>query len=302
MRFLGRSATWLVLTAVLMLGAATGAHAQVCGDATGDGEVTDTDGVQILRAAALLSTVCTLPVCDINGDGQITDTDGVLALRKAAQLAIEENCSGGGGQAAVESATDDVVPFFSLVVPQFPGIEAASAGAGVEVDDCPGGGTRTKRDLVVQIQVQFDDCVVDNPIIGSFELDGTVALNLQDAEVAVALDIIQLDNGNRLVNFDGFFDAAFGPNDTVIFDGGPVTIATPQGDFEMNFDQLTIDDEGQAVGGGATIEDLDDNFVVDMLDFTITSTNVATVVATFDDQSEETYTLNFDTGGLTPVS
>jgi hypothetical protein len=303
MRFLGRSATWLVFTAVLMLGAATVAQAQVCGDATGDGEVTDTDGVQILRAAAQLSSDCTLGPCDINGDGEITDTDGVLALRKAAQLPIEENCDlGGGGQAAVEMATDDVVPFFGLVVPQFPGIEAAAAGIGVEVDDCPEGGTRTKNDQGTLIIVTFDECKIDNPILGLFQIDGSVALGVIAAEVVITdLEITDLDSG-RVVVFDGVIDAAPGANDTVIFDGGPVTITTPQGDFEMNFDELILDDEGQAIGGGMTIEDLDDNFEVEMLEFTITSTNVATVVATFDDQTEETYTLNLDTGALTPVS
>ena len=62
------------------------AAAQVCGDATGDGIVTVTDGVQTLRAAAQLATTCTTATCDVDGSGTITVTDGVNVLRKAAGL------------------------------------------------------------------------------------------------------------------------------------------------------------------------------------------------------------------------
>jgi hypothetical protein len=73
------------------------AHAQfteLCGDADGNGEVTVTDGVNALRAAADLSSTCSLAVCDVDGNGSVTVTDGVNILRHAAGLPSEDNCGG----------------------------------------------------------------------------------------------------------------------------------------------------------------------------------------------------------------
>ncbi len=58
-----------------------------CADANGDGTVSVTDGVVVLRAAAGLATSCTPAACDVDGSGAITVTDGVHALRTAAGLA-----------------------------------------------------------------------------------------------------------------------------------------------------------------------------------------------------------------------
>lgn len=63
-----------------------------CGDADLSGAVTVTDGVQALRAAAELSSPCTLERCDMDGNGVISVSDGVHILRGAAGLAFNENC------------------------------------------------------------------------------------------------------------------------------------------------------------------------------------------------------------------
>jgi hypothetical protein len=65
----------------------------ICGDADGNGDVTVTDGVQTLRAAADLPSTCTLARCDVNGSGSITVSDGVQVLRAAAGLAVEGDCT-----------------------------------------------------------------------------------------------------------------------------------------------------------------------------------------------------------------
>ena len=72
-----------------------GAAATVCGDANGDGSVTVSDGVQALRAAAGLSSTCTISRCDVDGSGTITVTDGVSILRQAAGLDHLDACPGG---------------------------------------------------------------------------------------------------------------------------------------------------------------------------------------------------------------
>ena len=83
------------------------AEAQVCGDADGSGMVTVTDGVQALRAAASLSSLCGSS-CDIDGNGMITVTDGVNVLRLAAELPITGNC--GGIDAQIEALLGPMLP------------------------------------------------------------------------------------------------------------------------------------------------------------------------------------------------
>jgi hypothetical protein len=64
-----------------------------CGDADGDGQITDVDAVQVLRHAASLSSVCSLAICDVNGDGDVSDVDGVNVLRAAASLPANISCN-----------------------------------------------------------------------------------------------------------------------------------------------------------------------------------------------------------------
>ncbi len=64
----------------------------LCGDADLSGTVTVTDGVQVLRAAAGLSSPCTPGRCDVDGSGTISVTDGVNVLRDAAGLSSATSC------------------------------------------------------------------------------------------------------------------------------------------------------------------------------------------------------------------
>ncbi len=68
------------------------AGATSCGDADDNGGVTVTDGVQTLRAAAGLPTVCVPARCDLDGSGAVSVSDGVNVLRGAAGLARVANC------------------------------------------------------------------------------------------------------------------------------------------------------------------------------------------------------------------
>ena len=105
----------------MMDGRAPSALAQLCGDADGNGTVTVTDGVNVLRAAADLPSSCTLQVCDVDDSGGITVTDGVNVLRVAAGLPnvcqrTLEPCGGivgircPTGQQCVDIPNDDCDP------------------------------------------------------------------------------------------------------------------------------------------------------------------------------------------------
>jgi hypothetical protein len=64
-----------------------------CGDADGNGAVSVTDGVVVLRTAAGLGTACAdVAPCDIDGNGAVSVTDGVNVLRAAAGLVLELTC------------------------------------------------------------------------------------------------------------------------------------------------------------------------------------------------------------------
>lgn len=65
-----------------------------CGDADGNGTITVSDGVNVLRGAAGLPNSCTsLAVCDVDANGVMSVTDGVNVLRAAAGLPVDLSCS-----------------------------------------------------------------------------------------------------------------------------------------------------------------------------------------------------------------
>lgn len=70
----------------------TGPTPGLCGDADLSGAVTVTDGVQVLRSAASLSSSCTPQRCDVDGSGTVSVTDGVNVLRAAAGLSAASDC------------------------------------------------------------------------------------------------------------------------------------------------------------------------------------------------------------------
>ena len=83
---LGTSRVWNVTVAA--------SGGELCGDADANGSVTVTDGVQTLRAAAALPTVCAPARCDVDGNGTVSVSDGVNVLRGAAGLSFPSDCPG----------------------------------------------------------------------------------------------------------------------------------------------------------------------------------------------------------------
>ncbi len=98
-----------LVASVLALLLAAPVGAVVCGDADGNGTVSVTDGVLVLRAAAGLAGDCALAACDVDGNGSVTVTDGVNVLRIAAQLPVDGNC-GVGSVANVQPISVDAGP------------------------------------------------------------------------------------------------------------------------------------------------------------------------------------------------
>lgn len=299
-----RRLVFSLLTLTLIV--AGDARAQTCGDADGSGAIGVTDGVQVLRTVAGLSNTCTPARCDVDGSGGITVTDGVNVLRKVVGLSAPSACPGGGGGDGVQTSVDAVVPFlaFGFAFVGDVGLAAAPAvaPAGVETSDCPDGGVRTKRELSGGgiIVIGFDACRYSNPSLGRFEFEQNIGVNFFRAEVSLDVLVTDLDSGQS-VEFDGSFTFTPRGGGGFVADGEDIVLTTPQGNFTLDLNALTVDGDGHVISGGGSIEDTDDNFDLQRLDFEVTGPAAGQLTATFDDGSTKNFALNLLTGGVTEI-
>lgn len=298
---------WLALFILIAVLGPRPAAAQTCGDADGSGSVTVTDGVQTLRSAAGLSASCTAARCDVDGSGSVTVTDGVNVLRKAAGLSAPSACPGGGGGDGVQESVDAIVPFFAFGFEFLSDIDLAAASAvapagTVETSDCPDGGVRTKRELSGGgiLVIGFDACRYSNPGLGRFEFEQSLAINFFRAEVALSVLVTDLDSGQAVL-FDGSFTFTPRSGGGFVANGQDIVITTPQGDFTLDLNALTVDGDGHVLSGGGSIEDTDGNFALARIDFQVTGPGTGQLTATFDDQSTKNFTLNLITGTVTEI-
>lgn len=277
------------------------AAAETCGDADGSGAVTVTDGVQTLRSAAGLSSSCTAARCDVDGSGTVSVTDGVNVLRKAAGLAAPDACPG-AASTGVQESVDALAPFLAFGF-SFAGdvALAGSASPAADQEACPDGGFRTKGFISPGLlRVSFDACRYSSPGLGRFEFGQGLIVNFLRAQVSLSVLVTDLDAGTS-VEFEGFFE--FEPRDGggFIGNGQDITLMTPQGDFTLDLNELTVDGDGHVIAGGGSLEDTSDNFALARIDFQSTGAATASLTATFDDGSTQAYVLNLVTGALTPA-
>jgi hypothetical protein len=309
MRTLQRVAMTMIGASFGVVAAVTAASAQVCGDADGNGSVTVTDGVQVLRDAAGLSSTCSERAnsCDVDGNGSTSVTDGVNTLRKAADLPITENCPGGGDVGDTQEVTDVLLPFLLLGLKEVPNVSLGSAGAvqpAGGTEDCEDGGSRTTNQAGNEITVTFDACKVSEPGIGSFQLDGfiEVTIGIPTSQVQFELNITDLSN-SRLVDFDGTITGTPRVQGGFVVDGGPITISNSEGGpevFRLTFNDLTVDDDGNILSGSVQAEDTSDSFDLETAELEVED-GTATVHVVRDDATEQDFILNLETGELTPV-
>jgi hypothetical protein len=140
----------------------------VCADTDGNGNVTVTDGVLILRAAAELPSTAPEGLSDLNLDGQITVTDGVLALRAAAELPPTLTCPADQARLA-QGRTTGILEIGIAAVPAA-NATAAIAQVGNDCPDgpvtpCPGGGQTLCQPGRVEDQNCREGEVVTNGVI-----------------------------------------------------------------------------------------------------------------------------------------
>jgi hypothetical protein len=220
----------------------------------------------------------------------------------------------GGVSQSVETTVDDLLAFFSVAglttgvasasaqqaVMPFVGIGMASQAA-AKVDACPNGGTRTQDDQLTTVIVTLAACKFSDPDLGSFQFDGTITANLVSATVAFNVTAKDL-NSNRTVTFAGSVSGTPASGGGFVVDGGPILLTTPQRQFTLTLDHLTVDGDGNVVAGGGSLTDDDDVFDLQKIELTIrTGGLLADLVVTFDDDSTASFVIDLKKGSITPA-
>ncbi len=233
---------------------------------------------------------------------------------------VNPSPSPSGSAAQVETASDTFVSFLTIAglargVGSSSSSSTAKSTAAAKVnregsnasgtDDCPNGGTRTEVDspsdaLPLMITVTLDACQFMDPTLGSFQFDGTIVVDVVGGTATFDVSVMDLIN-DQTVMYNGTITGAPKSGGGFVVNG-PITIMTPQGDFKLTANDVTVDSDGNVVSGSGTVEDTDDNFDLASIEVTIrTGGQLADVVATFDDNSTASFVLNLKTGELTPA-
>jgi len=307
----GRLLTTAVCTLLLSAGVAGSASAQVCGDADANGSVTVTDGVQVLRAAAGLSSSCSdhASSCDVDGSGTVTVTDGVNVLRKAAGLSITEACPTSGGTADVQAVTDTVVPFLVLGLQQIPSVGSTGSVArtAASTENCEDGGSRTTSESGITISVVFSACRVHETGLGSFQFDGNLQVQLGIPNSSVVFELLLTDlSNNKAVDFDGTVQGTPNSGGGFTIQPGTLIVRGPNEGPEIFRLKITkkvvVDGNGHLVSGTVEADDTSDSFALQSAEVEVEDgSSTANVHVVRDDNSTQDYTLNLNTGDLTPV-
>lgn len=237
----------IVLATVIVLAAATApsASAQTCGDANGDGAVTVTDGVQALRAAAGLSSICD-EGCDVDGSGSVTVTDGVNILRGAAGLSFAAACDFTG-----QEANEVVNPSLSVFdgISKIPAFGSGASAAGRI--DCENDGTLETTGNTAQSIATFTNCR-----IGGVLLDGTIGRIVLGNGIVVGFQdykTTRIKSGKSLT-FSGQLGVLTGTEGKRL-SGELTVVSSERGTFTMRFERILIVKDG-TVRDGALIYDL----------------------------------------------
>jgi hypothetical protein len=284
-----RSGTRGLLQALTIAGVVAllaGSAAAVCGDATGDGDVTVSDGVQALRAAGGLSSVCD-DRCDVDASGSITVTDGVNILRQAAGLSSVRNCP---------DTDDRVASLIGHTLGVFGPLTkvgaVGSAGATAAAAPCENAGGQVQQSAS---GFTFDDCQLEGVVITGFL--GTADGSLDFSQLAIRRlssgDVLTLAGNLSVGDVDG--------NPSL---SGVLDASTPiLGAYVITFQQVVTGPQGTTLDGGLAF-DLTDANIQNVTGVTVTLTGGTNlpVTVTFGNAGARDFTYHTDTDDLTPVS
>jgi len=219
------------------------ASAQICGDADDSGQVSVTDGVAALRAAANLPNGCGGGRCDIDGNGTITVTDGVNILRKAANLTIVENCPLASVDQQVEELLQNTLGIFGQVT--------AIGSIGQAADSFP----CDNEDGFFVIDDETGEVEFTNCLFATIVFDGT--LSSDDGGNSLFLDLSFTDlETDQFFSFFG--DLSFRSTQTGGIIAGNIDVSFEDlGEFAVIFEDVETDVDENFVGGSVLFDTTD---------------------------------------------
>jgi hypothetical protein len=293
--FRGRGLSNAAALALILALVPTVAAAQIfklCGDVDDNDAVTVTDGVQVLRAAAGLSSDCTAAVCDVDVNGSVGVTDGVIVLRKAAGLPITENCipDDGNIDQQVAHLIQRTEPLVSDVLPtMLQHVNETVDGTSFECDNGEDG-TYDVSFSDGQQDTSFSDCLVDNTLInGDVENandDPILSVEIGDVRTEETLSL-EGSNGSALlgINIEG------GVKYSGRLDASPSFERFDTGDFLLVVQNLQVGATGFPLGGTLQFVPNEDTNLPNVSEIRIffDGSNLARVLVSFDDGSFKSY-------------
>jgi hypothetical protein len=266
---------------------------KVCGDVDGNKLVTVTDGVQVLRAAAGLSTDCTDAVCDVDVSGAVTVTDGVITLRKAAGLSITENCIPDDGPINQQVAylLRFTEPLVSAVLPMI--VLRRNETVDGTSFECDNGedGTYDISFLDGEQDTTFSSCLIGNALIDgdvtNANDDPLLSIDIGDARNDDTISLAGTNDSALLgINIDG------GIKYSGRLDASPsFTRFADTSDFLLVVNNLQVAANGFPLGGSISYEFTEDSGVTGVREVVVfyDGSNLARVQVTFTDGSFKYY-------------
>jgi hypothetical protein len=230
---------------------------KICGDVDDNDTVSVTDGVQVLRAAAELSSDCTAAICDVDVSGSITVTDGVIILRKAAGLPITENCIPHDGtiDQQVAHLIRHTQPLVSFVIPTI--VQHRNETADNDYF-CQNGdeGTYEVSYLDGQQDSSFSSCLLDN-----FLIDGDVE-SANRSPILTSFELVDVrGGGEELIDFDATDDSPLlavniegGVKYSGRLDASPSFVFFDTGDFLLVLNSVQVPATGYPLNGSISFE------------------------------------------------
>ena len=285
-----------VVGMLMALGLAVTAHPaaaqifKICGDVDDSKDVTVTDGVQVLRAAAGLESDCTPEICDADVSGTIGVSDGVIVLRKAAGLDITENCIPDDGRIGLELnyLIKSTQPIVSEVLGTLVAHKSELLDHSLVCDHNAGTIDFTASDG--QLDASFDECVLKSSLVSG------------DAENANRAPLLTVDVGSPgsddVISFESHTDfGLLGVNTTRGFKLSGVLDATPDfGGFDVGLylvelSSVEISPTGVVLAGSMKLDfDAESNVTgIHEAQVVYDGSNLAHVIVTLSDGSVRNY-------------
>lgn len=265
---------------------------KVCGDVDDNGSVTVSDGVQVLRAAAGLSSDCTDAICDIDVNGTIGVTDGVITLRKAAGLSIKQNCIPDEGN--INRQVEHLVQRTQPLVSEAIGTIVLRRNEVIDnTFNCENGEDGT-LDVTFdgELTASFSDCQIESAIING---------DVEDAgdDPILALEIADL-RSEESISFEGVLlgvTTETGVKLSGNLDAVPSFDRFDTSDFLLVMNSLEVAPTGIPLAGSITLVLNEDSAVpgVTRVRIIYDGSNLARVIVTFEDASVMSYKFDLNT-------